>query len=348
MLSTERKTPHIENSVDVVRHLAATLPEGGYQLMGGVVTKALSSLNILISPQDRTVLVRDEMYLPTWRMRDTEQPDGVITSEAVSRRDADYLLLTTDSATIHAQKQETKAAAGKRIDVSVFGLHPYEQLEQQMADPFGSLATVWVSDRYVTNTGLAGEPTEASEVHKGLFPFAAEVDPELCKTWTLRLEGNKGLELPMPHPAAMILNYLTRSLSGLRPKDLDKINVAAANIFNLYPDALQILRDGKGKKQVDLAGALYTLRGGKRTTLIVGNQETHNTLMIRGADSVQQLRGRSEFGLHDAPSATQAAVLRISALKSRVLHRAEGSNLVNWWQAAGMEQVVEAIITNKR
>lgn len=339
-------SPIFENSVNIADELAHVPMGAHYQSMGGIPTRAISSPNAIFLPSDETIVVPDYVYLSNWRTRQCS--DATIIEKPTSLRDADYLLMTTDQPAIDAAQAAAEAVAAGRMEISVFGLHPYKQLEDQRNDPLGSVVRVWLSDRYVTNTTESGQLSEASVVYKSLFPFAAPVAKELGRTWTLRLEGNNGLELPIAHPAAMLLNYFTRSISGLRPKDAEKINVVAANIFRLYPDVLQILKDGEGRNQVDLAGAFYTLSGGERTTLLVGDQETHNTLMIRGADNVQRLRDRTEFMLHDASAPMQAAVLRVSALKSRMLHAAEGSNLVNWWQAAGMEQVVRAIITNKQ
>ena len=140
--------------------------------------------------------------------------------------------------------------------------------------------------------------------------------PEALETWWLQI-GNRAARFPVPPPGATILNYLTRSSSGLRPKDAKKVHNMAANLQDKAPDIIEWIVDGPGASQLELARVLHTLREGRHTNrpihvgnvfdveqLKLGSLATHPSFMLDVNLSTRQ-------GLVEAEHAKSAAMFAL-------------------------------------
>ncbi len=317
----------MKNCLDIVRPFAAALDERtitNVQMFGGIGSAALMHPEVEILPDEGLVVMHDELILPQYR-------------DAAGRnlRDLDCLVLATDEAAVAAAEQAAADTVGTDLELSFFGLRPMSQLNDQRHNQAASLALVHVSDRYVAES--EGKITHA---RKALFPFVVDMDVSTLDTWRLMIAG--GNPMPIPHPGVTLLNYLSRSESGLRPKDEPKLNAMTSNIAAKAPGVIDWVMDGPGASQLELARILHTLRepeyGAK--PLNVGG-------VIRIApygfwpdliDHEAYMRGRP--GLAEA-------VLKAARLKSRGVHMAESSEgLVDFWQRK-VEPRISTILKNE-
>ena len=275
------------NAVDIagnfVDRLSDYLLDTNIQIIGGVGSAALGHSGVEILPEERLIVVRDEIVLPRYR------DDGTL-------RDLDVLVTSADPDDL----KEIEEVAEETIDegdleVSIFNYQPMSKLEDQVRNPALAAALVHVSDRYVEQKG-----TQVRAAKKPVFPFAVDVPTEALETWGLKI-GNHPVQFPVPHPGATILNYLTRSSSGLRPKDAKKVHAMTANISDKAPETIDWIIDGPGASQLELARVLHTLREGRNTDrplhvgnvfdveqLDLGSLAIHPAFMLIGHPAVRQ------------------------------------------------------------
>jgi len=319
------------NCVAVVAPFVEGLQQAGLthyvRLMGGVGSAALM--------HPGTHFDDVSGYLETSRDFTTDNPKLGLARENGTPRDLDTLVVSQDPNIIQAVADVAEQTIGNRLQVEVFGLQPGLKLYDQTSSPFGirALKTV-LSDRYVCGDALK----------KSIFPFAVDLDPDALRPWTLVVDGQ---QWPTLGPGATLLNYLTRSISGLRPKDTDKFHDMAANVFNKLPDIDEWIVDGPGRGEWQLAGILQTLRRSnswprrKRELAIAGG-----ALSLR-AGSIEDYRDDPSFVLRDRDPAVEGLALWIATAKSRALGIAESNELiVKLWQRFG-ERHVDSITHNQ-
>lgn len=267
------------NSIDVIKPVGEAIRDGllpRMQMFGGVGSAALTHEQTVIKPDEKRIIAPEGLWLPT------EREDGTL-------RDLDVLILSTDTATIEQAEQtitelieedngkrdkQGKVILATPLEVSVFGLHTIAELRDQKGHPLRSLAKVWVSDRYVDERALQREDIDpVREIgFKAVFPFAAPISKATLETWTLEVNG---LEYPVPHPGATVVNYLTRSNAGLRPKDADKVVKLSDCIERQFPEVVDWIVDGPGKSQLDLARLLLAAGKPDIPTIDLANNKIH-------------------------------------------------------------------------
>ncbi len=304
------------NCIDIVEpYIAAVAAEGmpPVQLLGGVGSVALAHANTIIDTSSTGLIVApSDLYLPQFR------PEG-------TKRDIETLVLSADPADAARVQECAEQQIGEQLIVETFGVKDIARVNDQAANPFGIAAmTTFVSDRYA-------DPALGSDAPmlKSLFPFAASIDPKLLQAWSLRVEG-RDMTIPVPPVGTVVLNYLTRSISGARPKDAEKLEAMATAIFDKAPDTVGWIVDGPGREQFELARVLHTLRESKRhpRTLTVGGK------LGVTAMPYDKLREHPSFLLREASTKTQARALAWARFKSRTLHAGEThlGFLVGPWQ----------------
>ncbi len=247
-----------------------------------------------------------------------------------SRRDLDILVLSTSSALVDATRAIAARTIGGELETSVFALRPAAQLRQQAARPLAAAGRIFLGDRYVEE-----DAGRVSRLFRALFPFAVEVGTGALQTWQVDLGDHL---MPIQRPGSLLGSYLTRSVSGLRPKDHAKVAALADAVTRLVPDEIRWLTAGEGGPLLELARILHTLR------------ETRPLAV--GPLTLAPL-ARGELGVLDAcivrgaPPATRELVLAVTVLKARILHRLERSErVVAMWQRRGFEERVSGIIHN--
>jgi hypothetical protein len=287
------------NSMDIIdpftRRIAS---DGDVQVIGGVSISAMAHPDAYFDSHQREITVPDDFSLSSRR------PDG-------SLRDVDILVNSTNPTRIHQVETDLRETIGDQLEHSVFSILPNQLLERQRARPFGLMALrVLLSNRYE-------DPTGTETYVKSLFPFSATIDPESMETWTLAV-GND-LRIPVPHPGTTLLNYMTRSVSGVRPRDKEKLAAAAINTFNHSPEIHDWLVNGPGKSQFELAKVLASLNtpAEKKIPLIDG--------IDISTYSHRQIAEHETFMVPELTPSERQLAIGIASIKAYAVTRLESS-----------------------
>jgi hypothetical protein len=296
------------------------------QVIGGNGSAALAHPGVVINTVYKTIEAPADCNLPQHR------PDGTL-------RDADILVLDSRKAAI-GEVDAIAQATIRGLEISVFGLKGGEQLNNQAVSPLLSTAKVFLGDRYVTGRQEATIQLERFMGEKALFPFAVPITGETLETYSLIVDGTERI-VPTSHPAATILNYLTRSISGLRTKDAEKVGKLADNVLR-SPEMLEWIMDGPGRSTFELARILHTLRESRSRPKVL---EVGEHLKIEPLD-LSRLDKSKYFMYGSMGSFASRSLVQAAHLKGRALHIAESQQrIVTWWQSK-MERRVGGIVHN--
>jgi hypothetical protein len=315
-----------KNCIDIVEPflegVTVTTPE--FQVMGGVGSFALRHPDMHIDFDDKAI------YLPEgvdYSELGQYRPDGNI-------RDFDVLVMSSDPAAVAEIDALARDTIGDELERSVFGLHTDEELKAQKYHPIQSLGKVWVSDRYVKEKD--GQITSAS---KSIFPYV--VPMALGSLDTFQLFLGKRAPMPVAHPGAVILNYDTRSISGLRPKDKPKLDVLTENTLKKAPEVRDWIIDGDGSSQYEFARILQTLRAPRwgGALLHAGGRLTVPTMPLA------ELIDHPANVLRQSDMSQYAA--QVSRYKSRTLHIAERQEWAVTLYQRHIEKHLGFIVMNK-
>lgn len=300
------------------------------QIMGGIGSAALKHPGTRILVDERRIVAPDDFL----------EDEGV--SESLARfrtdgtlRDFDLLVHSADPQAIAEVEDIAAMTVDGQLDISAFGLHDAEELDQQIENPLGFFAVrTFVSDRYLYEDG---------NMKKSLFPFAVPLEREVLENWTLEV-GDQ--EFQVSNPASTILNYLTRSISGIRGvKDGPKVQAMAAQIFSKAPELADWCVDGPGQSQMELAGILQTLRRSDSLPKAKRTLDVGGVLKIK-AGSVRALADHEAFMIPDVDANVRDAVLALSVAKSRLLGYGESQQWVITLYQKHIERLLDGITKN--
>lgn len=311
-----------ENSLDIIKPFAEQVVlQGDVQLMGGIGTAALGHDEVEINFDAKEVRVPETLFLPSYR------EDG-------TKRDIDVLVVSSNPERVATVAKQLNDSVGEALEQSVFDIRTHDTLQKQLAHPLGFRAfRTFLSDRYEASSQPSGTYV------KSLFPFVVPLPAEAMETWALYV-GDDLNPLPIPHPGTTLSNYTSRSISGLRPRDTQKITQVADNVFKKAPAVKEWLIDGPGASQLELSKVLASLNapGVKNVSLIDGLR----------VDTYQQ----SELAEHPAfmyahePAARRRLILGEAAFKARALHFFESNpQVVTAWRKV-MERRADSIVKN--
>lgn len=285
-------------------------PELGIQIIGGVGSAALAHPNMTIDIENEQVVAPSNLHVPQFRNKRFR----------INKRDLDVLVLSDDPEAVEEVESIAQQSIGQELKISVFGLKKATHLEEQTANPFGvSALKTFVSDRYTDGT---------NNIKKGLFPFSLPYPEAAQKTWSYRVGE---FYFPGPHPGMCIANYYSRSISGLRPKDADKVQDISTNVFAKSPEILQWLTKGDGAPLLDFADILHSLREPKRKPRPI---DIGGVIQLT-PDDPESLINNPAFMLKDTDEATQMRAIRLARTKARFIYPFEKIHpLVSLWQMA--------------
>ncbi len=298
------------------------------QIIGGNGAAALLSDETEIDLESRTIRAPATCDLP--RLRADR-----------SVRDLDTLVLSTDPQEIEAVRLLGEESIGGELKISVFGLKPLTELHDQRRRPARSVARIFLADRYVTTVPDVRRETTITEGFKALYPFRVPITTETFDTFQLVIGGRP--PAPTSHPGTTILNYLTRSISGLRAKDAAKVETMTENVLTRYPDIREWIHDGPGRDMLDLARILHTLREPRRRpqTLRLGS------LLAVDPYPLAELGRHPGFMASQQRRGAQRLIIEATHLKAWLLGTVESNpRVVSFWQKH-IEDRVDAIVHNE-
>lgn len=306
------------NSIDVIKPFIEAIERDktapNIQIIGGVGSAALEHPDTIIDIHNKEVIAPDSLYLDTYR------PNG-------SLRDLDVLVLSSDRKDIDLVNGYMAETVGSSLELSAFGIKPAESLRKQMRSPLGFTALkTFLSDRYDMPDGMV----------KSLFPFSVPIDPESLEPWTLSIGNN---HIPIPNPAMSVINYTNRSIGGIRPKDLAKVNSMADSVFSKAPELRDWAIEGPGASQADLGLLLRSLTPNRKHADIfnINRQILPTSGLIK----------HESFILPELTTREKQLMVGMATIKATLLSSVESnSTIVKLWQKLGGEQRASSIVNN--
>lgn len=194
-----------ENCYDIARGLDRRLRDIGvekYFVAGGMAAEALRDEDTKFDIENRQIIAGVDLDLPSIRH------DG-------TRRDLDILILTEYKGLLNEAKTEVEKLVKDKLEVSVFGISAHEQYaspRQQLVRNF----TEFLSERTIDSHGA---------IRYVLGPIEVVTNPASFEPWQLVLPDGEAMQVM--HPVGQMLCYAMRSISGIRPKDRDKLSEIA-------------------------------------------------------------------------------------------------------------------------
>ncbi|NTW61976.1 hypothetical protein HGB25_01010 [Candidatus Saccharibacteria bacterium] len=307
-----------ENCIDVVRPFVERLDEldiDHVQIFGGIYSAALKDERTVIDVAGKQVIAPDDLYLPT--IRDDSR---------CSLRDVDVLVQSSSRADIDAVLSIMRSTIGDKLELSAFGYKTGDTLREQLRNPLGMAAALaFVSDRFEDPRHEA----ETGDMVKSVFPFWVKIDPESLETWRLRIGASS---FPAPNPVSSLINYTNRSISGIRPKDVDKVMGMAETIFAKAPELREWAIRGPGKSQVELGVLLRSLTPQK---------EHADPLRIGGVQPLtfDEMVDPKHFMVPDADDMSKFLVVSSAKFKAGMLHFGESNEELRSFYQDRMERM---------
>lgn len=315
------------NCIDIVAPYARAVTAEGMppvQFLGGVGSVALRDEATVIHFDEDRIIAPSGLWLPQYR------DEGTL-------RDVETLVLSSDSADAEKVQACAEEYIGSQLVIETCPVLDIARVHRQQEAPFGREALMtFLGDRYADPAQGADAP-----MIKALFPFAAPIQPDVLRTTTLEIDGTD-ITMPVPSVGTNILNYLTRSISGARPKDADKLEEMGQAIFAKAPEVVDWIIDGPGKEQFELARVLHTLRESRRNpkSLTVGGK------LVVGSYDHTSLAEHPAFLLRDADETTQRRAIALARLKSRGLHTGENMQFLTGPFQKYVEPRIKGILHN--
>ena len=190
--------------------LARELNDTNYYIVGGVVSNLLADRETTYDFTNRIVTPRPNIELSNYRN------DGTL-------RDLDILILSPLSSNHlkYLEKVVFQAVDGLLVP-SIFGLKEHEENRNRVK----ANLLDWVSRRTIDENGV---------LRYELFPISQEVSRKSFDPWYFQTKFNSKLT-PMLHPVGHLSAYYIRSISGLRSRDQQKVELMHQNILSNAPE----------------------------------------------------------------------------------------------------------------
>lgn len=304
------------NSIEVIKPFAdwAMQTSANIQLMGGIGSAALAHDGTRIDMDNKEVVVPDDFELSTQR------DNGTL-------RDLDVLVQSSSPDAIDGVEEVVSLTIGNALEHSVFGFRSAEALARRQNHPLGFVAfKTFLSDRYEQSDGMV----------KSLVPFSVPIDPESLETWTLAIGD---MRVPIPNPAMSLINYTNRSITGVRPKDKDKLDKIITTTFSKEPLLREWAVDGPGREQAILGSVLRSLTADKNH----GDPLGLDLSIMTPAELIQH----ASFMFPDLDARVQRVILGTAMFKAGALASLEANpTIVALWQAHA-EPHADTITKNK-
>lgn len=312
----------MSNCIEVIRPFAEALEVdhiSNVQIIGGVNSAALLHHETEFDIDNREIHAPSSLYLDTHRDDATH-----------SLRDLDVLVLSSSQQQIESIRCYVEQTVRGQLESSVFGIRTAETLKRQIDRPFGFVALrTFLSDRY--------DNPDGRDLVKSIYPFSVDIDPDSIKQWTLMIGDSR---IPVPNPALAVANYACRSISGIRPKDLAKVEALADNIFTKAPEIRDWAVEGPGKSQVELGLLIRSL---------TPNKEHQDVFKVgRPIVPLYDLIENEAFIPKDLSYNKQKRLLSITAFKAQGLSFFESNPLVVAFFQKFVERqsLISAIVNN--
>lgn len=126
-----------------------------------------------------------------------------------TRRDADILVVSTKGSTIQRAKEAATDCVGDTLVVSTFGLRPYKSNRRGLLD--------FVGDRYYD-----GDDGGSGSLYVRLGGQETQMPMSSVEPWPVVNQKDEVVFQSL-NPVAQLGAYMWRSVTGIRPKDKEKV-----------------------------------------------------------------------------------------------------------------------------
>lgn len=161
-----------------------------YNIVGGLGLHAVTNATE-IDWDNHVVCLSNRAYLPCLR------DNGTV-------RDLDVLAQTTNKSVTKAVRQELTDALGSKLVISTFGVKPYKENSHGILD--------FVGDRHMDNEGW---------LYWRLGGIETEIPLTSLDQWFVKRDSETVCAIL--NPVSQLGAYACRSITGLRPKDEEKV-----------------------------------------------------------------------------------------------------------------------------
>ncbi len=208
-----------------------------YMVLGGIATGALTSYQTEIDFGSKYIYSTYDGSIPVYKPNGSARDIDILIADVLPINKAKLIKSTVDELIDH------------RMPVSVFGLDVHNPtITRSSARTLN--AKEWLSKRTIDNN---------HNLRLELYPAIVDLNQKILEPWTLVTP--KGDKLNVMHPGAHLLNYATRSISGIRHKDKQKLALAAKNILS-YSEINDELDGGNLTELVSFAVTIDKMRAG--------------------------------------------------------------------------------------
>lgn len=304
----------MENAIDTLVPFAKEIESrDDIQIIGGLGALALSRPDTVLDAMRSQYIPKEPLYISTKRANG-------------SLRDVDIFVKSTNQSDVDDVTTMAQKLIKEKLAISVFGIHSQEDLGCQYHALFG-LAGLrsCVSDRYQATNG---------QYIKSLYPFQVPLHERQLDPWKVVL--NDTLTLPVPGPIETMLNYGTRSIGGVRPKDIPKLTNMARTIER--HDLAGELNEEAYQGELELTRIIRSLGGtafGQASPFYHEPQPNYSNAQLLSHPAFAYKGPYPEI------------VLAATKLKARAVHTAESQEkVVSFWQTY-IEKYATSIVKNK-
>lgn len=312
-METKSSVDAIRPFCEILRH-RKDLPTT--QIIGGICMAALAHQDTIIDAENHLIIAPDSADLSNRR------DDG-------TKRDCDILVVSSDPTNVDCLARE---CIEPNLDVSAFGLKPFNDLTDVSPYMPGNALDIkhtYLSERY--------EDSE-NNIIRAVYPWSVPIDPSCFETWTLNI---KDTEIPVPNPAMSLVNYATRSISGLRSKDEAKVLRASNNVLSKAPELRDWAFDGPAADQVELARIIRSLTPALNKPDIFGFGERNYTR--------QELADHEAFMSAELPEVMRRRIVGEAAFKAYVLATGESFGFIRtfWYNHVENNKILGTLVTGR-
>jgi hypothetical protein len=179
---------------------AVLTPEQQYFVLGGIATAAIVDPNSIFDHENRRLIPTTPIKLPAIRGNGTQRDIDILILDTLGKKQARSIINTVSEAIDH------------KLVVSVF--EDKQQTPPSLKNRSVHSLTEWTSSRTIDAEG---------KHYYELHPIIQQVPKESYQPWKLELPNNH--EVSILSPAGHMLAYYMRSITGVRHKDLEKVEL---------------------------------------------------------------------------------------------------------------------------
>jgi len=272
-----------------------SLPDGvDYFVLGGIPSSAILHPDTEFDFTKETIGTTAEASDSTIRDNGTLRDVDILVARPVGKKEGERLV------------EQVEKATGGALEVSVFGFELHSAADDNPTRLRRSLKE-WTSLRTIDDDGI---------IRHELYPVSVAVNPDSYRPWTLSVP-ELGTTVSVFSPPGHELAYESRSISGIRAKDREKVS-KLRDVIESYDEFIKAIEEGDFKE------------------------------WQRFVEALQQMRDGTLFHFDEERLPTGHLALAVFDAKFRALTALEGSDrIVRWAQGGTLQKLLKPFVGAK-